>query len=214
MLFLVSRSQGDIRFQCTYVRDKISAIGDVYRSWARVLIDGDTSINDLEKVIEGKHLSGKTNYDVDYLSIIGFLPIIPRKITDFFPNLTGLAFYNTSLKSISAGDLEPFTKLLVLYAYRNKLVTIDGDLFKHTPWIRWIGFSENQIQRVGSDLIKNLHSLEEIYFLFNPCVNTSAETRSEILRLNDELPILCPMKKPEKLKAHQRGKRKSQRVEL
>ena len=73
-----------------------------------------------------------------------------------------------------------------------ELTTIDGDAFKHTPKLYYIDFDGCGVQHVGHDLVTHLDDLGIMKFGFNPCVDREAFNRDEILKLNAELPILCP----------------------
>lgn len=185
-------TRGFVEFDCAYKTVDILTVGKVYRCSPRVKFVGES--RHLGRVL-GVHQLGKTHKDVDYLEIFNqHLPFIPNNLS-FFKNLKGLEFYNSNLTTISAGDLQPFPQLLLFLANNNRLVSIDGDLFKHTPLLRWISFSYNQIHHVGHDLVKNLNHLESLWFNNNPCVDLFSLNgkRDDILRINDRLPIFCPL---------------------
>lgn len=153
-------------------------------------ITGDSRV--LENV-EGVHLADNTIDDVNYLWVQNQeLPFIPSNIDSFFKNIIALNWHNSSLASLSASDFEPFPELQLFAAGYNNLVTIDGDLFKHTPKLILINFGSNKIRHVGRDLIKGMENLRYFYFQANPCVNLYATDVIDAVKLADKLPILCP----------------------
>lgn len=101
---------------------------------------------------------------------------------------------NFELKSISAADLEQFPNLVFLEVSGSPLTSLDGDLFKYNPNMRYIYLYQNQIQHVGLDLVKNLNNLQALYMHGNPCTHEDTYTfdRKGTLKLNDELPLMCP----------------------
>lgn len=191
LLGLVSGIQAGVEFTCVYSEITLAVIGNVYMCQAEVNITSES--RRLEKV-EGNHLSKMKNSDVEFLAVYGQdLPFIPEKIDSFFKNLKGLEWRDSNLASISYKDLDQFgSSLLVFLAPLNKLVTIDGDLFKKTKKLLWISFNGNEIQHVGKDLVKDVKNLEHLYFYSNPCVDDAATNKNDVSRLNDELPIVCP----------------------
>lgn len=190
LLVLLGCGQASI-FRCVFEMSTIGAIGEVYICTASWEPQGqDTRI--LEKV-EGKHLTGKSNANVEHLSVETRPDFIPKDIDKFFPNLKSLRWYKTNLSEISREDLRPFPQLIVLYLPVNQLLVIDGNLFSLTPNLRWISFIQNQIRHVGPDLLTNLNELERAFFNENPCIDDYASDREGIMRLNDLLPNACPL---------------------
>lgn len=186
----IAETRAAVEFTCDFGMATYATIGSVYYCDAEVTIAGESKL--LESV-EGTHEDEMANEDVEYLRIwTQNLPFIPGDIDNFFKNIKGLDFFDSNLTTISAEDLKQFPNLLLFGAERNKLVSLDGNLFKHTPLLRWISFQSNQIQHVGQNLVEGLINLEELNFANNPCVDVNAVDRTAILSLNDELPIFCP----------------------
>lgn len=71
-------------------------------------------------------------------------------------------------------------------------MTLDGDLFQHTPKLQEIDFSLNELEHVGHNLLAGLASLTVVDFSANPCISEEAETPEGIQELNLQLPIKCP----------------------
>lgn len=179
-----------LTFDCQFTTSNWVIIGSHYQcTYPKIIFTGSRAA--LE-VVSGTHLSGKVNSDVRSVYVenqeIDFIPVFIEK---FFPHLTGLQFYNTKLKAISAEDLKPFPNLKVLALPINNLVTLGDDLFKYTTNLQYIDFSLNQLQHVGSNLLESLEELREARFKSNPCVNFHATTPEQVLELKSKL-IGCP----------------------
>ena len=101
-------------------------------------------------------------------------------------------FWQGNITTISAEDLKPLPNLLMLIIGGQKLITIDGDLFKHTPWVTDILFNDNIIENVGLDLLTGLTNLTYVDFTSNTCINRSADTPAAIENLRNELISQCP----------------------
>lgn len=117
---------------------------------------------------------------------------IPRNIEEFFSNIVLLLWYAGSLTAITTEDLKPFPDLMVLYVSANKIVSIDANLFEHTPKIQRLQFEENQIQHVGQGALDGLEGLVYANFEANPCINTLAKTPDQVKALKLQLTTKCP----------------------
>lgn len=143
--------------------------------------------------VTGTHLPSMTLEDVTFLSISQLKSTqFVSGIDKFFENLRGFDVIDSDLAEISAEDLEPFPKLVVLNLNINKLTSLDGDLFKFHPGIQWIGFMSNALKNVGSDLLSGLNSLTSANFQSNPCVNFWATSHLQVETLKQHLANGCP----------------------
>lgn len=144
--------------------------------------------------VNGVHIEGKNDTQVEMIWVRDgqILTFIPRGIDEFFPNLRGLTLHYTCIAEISANDLQQFPNLIDFNVFGNPIVSLDGDLFKHNTFMRYIYFGESLLQHVGFNLLGDLNNLRNVYFISNPCVNDSASWTEEIADLNQRLPILCP----------------------
>lgn len=141
----------------------------------------------------GNHYEGFSNEDVILLEVADHsLHVLPLGIIDFFPNLVGLRWFDGRLTSLTADDLEPFSKLRAVDFGRNRLTSIDGDLFRHNQDLDWLFFDENRLEHVGHDLLTSFPHLRRADFRMNPCIDVNANTTELIAELNLQLPISCP----------------------
>lgn len=116
---------------------------------------------------------------------------IPKGIEKFFPHLIGLRWSNGFLTTVTAEDLQPFPDLQIFYVYNNKIVSIDGDLFKNNPKLNVIYFHGNLLENIGSGLLDGLDNLVQAFFNMNSCIDMEATSPSMIEQLKLGLRILC-----------------------
>lgn len=190
LLMLLSPSNCWI-FDCSFYDGSWSSHGLIYTCRGQ-LLPGNSSLS-LEHV-QGSHEPGKTNDDVKGLSVHNnaVMTNFLKNIHTFFPNLSAIAWVNGTLKVLTASDLQPFgSNLKVFSLYRNKLSSVSGDLFKHSPKLKLVYFNYNLIETVGEDLLANLNELTNIYFEFNVCINMNANTQPELVDLKELLLAQC-----------------------
>lgn len=142
--------------------------------------------------VTGQHIESLQNVDVEALSVISEneLVRIPRGIDKFFPNLVVFRWMDGNLKVLD--DLKQFPNLVLLVLTKNKLVSLDVDVFQHTLKLQAIYLYDNLIAHVGLDLLTNLNELTSVYFVRNPCLTFSAYSAETLQELKELLPIRCP----------------------
>lgn len=162
-----------------------------YYCHARVESSGNlTSVVD----VVGNHLEGKTNSDIQLLSINNSptLTSIPSNIGNLFPNLIAFQIRAVQLTSVTAEDLKQFANLIQLAIFGCPIVSLDADLFKYTPNIQVLIMTSNKIENVGQDLLANLVDLKIVNFLSNPCLSYYASNPQMLEWLKNNLSLSCP----------------------
>lgn len=178
-----------VQFNCEFRFLSISKFGGAYSCIPTVTLTGSTSLES----VSGVHQTGSTNDKVGCIWIERQnLPFFPQGIVNFFKNLRALYFFETILQSISAEDLQPFPQLELLGLYMVNLTSLDGDLFKFNPLLKYISLGNNKIQHIGHDLVTNLNNLEDLSLFGNICINQSAKNRTAVAELAPQLSVLCP----------------------
>lgn len=143
--------------------------------------------------VKGDHLPGKNNLHVEAFDLQNQdLRQIPSEVGIFFPYLRILQWFNSNLWSLSATDLQQFPNLILLIVSKNKITTLDSDVFRFTPRLISINFENNLLFHVGENMLGNLRYLTKAYFRSNPCYNDFEVTANGIKQLNTKLPIACP----------------------
>jgi hypothetical protein len=186
LAFVIASSNGLI-FQCQFNTGPWLVLGNIYECVPQIFNAGD------ELVIRGDHINGRNNSHVEGLQIISQnLNELPQELGEFFPNLIGLKVVLTNLTSISADDLRQFPKLQRIDFFKTLIKSLNGDLFTVVPRLKRFDFDENQLQHVGFNLLAWTPELTRASFNKNPCINQVAQEISEIVSLNNLLPVLCP----------------------
>lgn len=141
----------------------------------------------------GAHIHGKSNRDVEVLQVSN-QPIkkMPRELESFFPKLIGIFFNHCNLTKITKEDLKPYKYLQYFSVRSNSLKTLDGNLFQHSPDLKFISFGYNPISKVGKNLLNNLHHLEKVSFIKTKCIDKAATQDSkQVEELKKELLEKC-----------------------
>lgn len=135
-------------------------------------------------------MSGKIYTDIRVFYIASthhHLDRISKGIEKFLPNLLGFLWYDGNLATLTADDLMPFPELQMFGIYGNKLVSLDADVFKHTPKLELLYVTFNLLEHVGFGLLDGLNYLSHAYFQGNPCITFGAETPEAIQELKIKL---------------------------
>lgn len=144
--------------------------------------------------IVGNQQSGRTNDDVEALYVNDDpleLKTIPRGIEDFFPFLMVFAWSTGHLTTLTADDLKPFSFLLELSFFNNKIISLDGDLFTRSTYVEFLNFGKNQIKDVGYGFLDGLNMLTYASFKDNDCIDMAALEPAAITELRMKLQNQC-----------------------
>lgn len=177
-----------VHFNCNFAACDFEGLRSYYTCQPTVTLTASTT---LEKQTGG-HDWFHSNDNVDGLVIIKQnLPFFPQGIGNFFRYLKALDFSTTNLNSISANDLKPFPELAWLKLYESNLTSLDGDLFKFTPLLKFLSLKNNKIQHIGPDLLTKLNNLVAVYLQGNDCIDRYANSRESVTQLATQLTALC-----------------------
>ncbi|KAG5669322.1 hypothetical protein PVAND_017210 [Polypedilum vanderplanki] len=141
--------------------------------------------------IDGEHLAGKTNRNVQKL-IISNIPkvkFVPKEIGKFFKKLTTLEITNANLIKIKQIDLQQFLKLKKLILNDNEIEIIEEELFESTPKLEYIDLSNNKISLIDPSAFSNLKNLQNLYLVNNTCefFIKNAENQNDLRDLIEEI---------------------------
>lgn len=191
-LTVLAGSSQAVKFTCTFAWTEPTepVVGKIFRCDTTVSYYGSGTT---ELTAVDGYQSSTNIYHVEHLTVVREnLSFVPQNIDLFMPNIRSIMFKNGNLNKISAEDLRQFPQLEVLSIIYNRLVSIDGNLFMDTPYLRYISFEGNAIRNVGQDLVTYLYDLEYLSFRRNLCVNREATTPEAIMTLGMQLPAVCP----------------------
>jgi len=147
-----------------------------------------------EKVtkILGIHIDGKNDVDVKKLNIDNqHCEYIPQGFQMFFPNLEGLRVVKSHLVSLTSFDLRPFPNLRSCDMFYNQLVTLDSDLFVNNQELEYLYFGDNQLKKIGYNILRPLKKLSKAIFQHNVCIHLNAENRGEVDALQTKINRVC-----------------------
>lgn len=182
ILLFVHASVGVI-LECKYVISEWTTVGQAYYCDATFVCSGSQTI---VESVRGSHALGKSHFDVNAFMVENkVLKRLYKGIENFFPNIIAIHIENSRMEEINADDLKPFLNMTRLTVPSNKLVSIDGDLFKFTPKMQFIHFQNNLIEYVQENLLSNLNfdKIIDVNFANNVCINIDADTPQKIKQL-------------------------------
>lgn len=144
LLVLIGQLASGAILDCDYKQTTHPTVGNAYTCHARVL-----KLALIDNVINGitqNHMKGKNSSDVTALVIQNqnceeFL----QELEKGFPNLEGIIFTHSHLKSIESNDLKPFTKLKYLSLINNDLEELHSDLFEFIVNLQHVDFTTNKV---------------------------------------------------------------------
>lgn len=144
----------------------------------------------------GTHWTGYTNALVKGLFLIENCPsinlaVFPKKISSIFSNLQAFFIDDCGIENVDGNELDDFTNLRLFILQKSLINRIPGNFFSANPYVRYIEFSDNPIERVGRGLLDNLTRLEKVWFIRNTCINKSATNSSLIPALIETLNDNC-----------------------
>lgn len=148
--------------------------------------------------VYGRHMSGKTNNDVQFFYIYDayHLPFFPRT-ENFFPNLEAIFIQQINITTLSGDEVAPFANLFFFRLDFSPLERIPGNFFDSNPLMQHIDFWMNNIKHIGANFLSNLPHLNILDFTNNYCVNSVAsDSVAEIQSLIEHLRTNCTDIKP------------------
>ena len=103
----------------------------------------------------GEHKANKNDADVKGIYILGTnTKYIPTNLGTF-SNLTALRMWRTQLVEIKAKNFHGMQDLEILSFHGNKLSSVPLDVFATLTKLKYIYFSENQIEELPNGIFKN-----------------------------------------------------------
>lgn len=176
---LLLRTSLTIRINCDY-RSVGSFINECRLSALKVTNRSDTVTS----------VSGTLPAMLDYKAIKTLrissspnLAFLPSGLERFFANIETLEVNGTGLTGLNAADLEKFPDLTKLVLKENQIKVLDSKTFEFNHKIEEIDFSGNKLAHFSGDFFKFLPNLRKLDLSNNVCINESADTPLEILKL-------------------------------
>ncbi|CRK99763.1 CLUMA_CG013012, isoform A [Clunio marinus] len=131
-----------------------------------------TKPNTIIRKINGKHLDGKSDKDVEAIyftnTTVNYFPLGLNKI---FPNLKAVIIHKCGLKSITQRDLVALENIEILRCKHNKISSLPYNLFRSMHKLRVISFYDNSLQFMSSEVLRPI--LENDVKFVDFCENRS-----------------------------------------
>lgn len=165
-----------------------------YSCWQPIFSNLD---NNVVTAVNGTHMSGKTNNDVQIFYVNDFtsLTFYPRGLETFFPNLIAIDFDRTNISILAGDELDSFSDLKWFrIAFNPNLRNIPSDFFANNLLLETLFIYANGILSLGVNLLNNLSNLSFADFTLNNCTNNNAIATqpSQIANLIQKLRDDCP----------------------
>lgn len=199
-----------VTIDCVYARRRIlrSHVAEEYKVllprdyYCEATISKKCNATNLVAGVLNKHLKGKSSVHLKYLRAQNQnIPQLPMNMEKFFPNLMSLVV-RSGLQQISKNVLK-YPKLKHLGLSKNKLRTLDGDLFEFVPKLKTLFLSFNPILHMGLNILDSLGQLETVAFhklkckSFGAIHNFEENSAQKIEKLKQQLEQKCPPQEEE-----------------
>jgi hypothetical protein len=141
---------------------------------------------------EGRHDSGRKNYDVHGLRVhemtTAYMPI---NLCLHFPRLEAIEVVGGRMTKLEKKDLRAFPHLKVLWLPRNNVKTLSNDVFEANPKLEKISFYYNMLKVIGSEVFKSLKFLKFVSLEYNDCIHKAAGTKICLRSMQKEIKKSC-----------------------
>lgn len=118
--------------------------------------------------IDGIHLEGFTNDDVDTVYIGGgFTTNIPRIICDTFPNLYEVDFFNAGLTGIDDNAFSGCSQLGRIFLSYNRISSISENAFVNLREVTYIHLGDNLLTTIPENLFANQQNVTDLILSYN-----------------------------------------------
>lgn len=144
--------------------------------------------------ITGKHLTNKSNIDVQLIDIVESkdLTFIPVGISKYFPNILTHFVYNCPIKVMFGDELEEFKKLKMVGLRSTQIETVPGNYLATNPNVEELFIYQNpKLKVIGANLLKPLKNLKYAKFENNLCISQIASNATQIPDLVENLKQKC-----------------------
>ncbi|CRK99746.1 CLUMA_CG013014, isoform A [Clunio marinus] len=114
-----------------------------------------TEPNTIIKTINGNHLEGKSDKDIEEIWFNGTtVNYFPQGLNKIFPNLKTVIIDYCGLKSITRRDLVGLENIQMLWCGHNKIASLPDNLFRNMNKLIYISFYDNDLHCMSSEVLK------------------------------------------------------------
>lgn len=177
---LIASGSNALILNCTFSAVQWTFVGSVYTCTGTILFQGDPRN---VTIVNGNHLADRENADIEAIALSNqnLQNGIPMHLENFFPLLNVLSVANSNVRSVSASELSPHSRLRVLILVNNEIESIEGDLFTSIPLIEYINLSSNRLRHFGPNIFDPLNNLRTLRLTNNVCINQYVDNNATMM---------------------------------
>jgi len=143
--------------------------------FAALLNENFEKLSILEKFngVFGEHLAGKSNSDVEVLSVkYDNSRLVDRYLSYHLPNLKTIRIFHSNLRYLYEDSFNGLQNLMVVDMSHNHLTEIPKKLFEQNKKIFFVNFSHNKLKRISIETFEMFDTSKIIRLANNPCIST------------------------------------------
>jgi hypothetical protein len=159
-----SESEPIPEVKCTYQTHSHICGEEIYSCW---ITDKEIPKNNILKFV-GKHEEEKSNADVVELQFVSCLmKKVPSGLTEIFPNLKMLSFYDSKLETLTKNDLIEYKNLKCFTCQDSNIKFLPADLFEDFENLEFINFYRNELVMIEPNILNELTKSKHVDFRKN-----------------------------------------------
>lgn len=136
----------------------------------------DRTNREIHSVI-GTHEGSNSNADIKGVDVShSIVHYFPRGFAKFFPNIEGLACYDSELREITYEDFKDYKNLREINIRNNHIKFFEGNLFENNPKLVFIFADNNDISHIDSNTFDNfIGKMTHLWLSGNNCEFENAD---------------------------------------
>lgn len=195
-LLLSAISIDAFTINCVYVNMIYPSLGMTYTCMVHRSLSVTSPNDQFVTAVRGAHLAGRSNQDVRMVNFndVDDLVVVPRGMSEFFPNLEGIRIYDSDVRNLNGNELNEYVNLRWFMIYDSDVIRIPGNFFERNPNLIYVSFDDNDVRQVGSELFSSIHNVTGMHYIGfweNICVNRGANNPVQIENLLAHLAMHC-----------------------
>ncbi|KAG5668068.1 hypothetical protein PVAND_016024 [Polypedilum vanderplanki] len=150
-------------------------------------------------ILKGKHSSGKTNENVQWLYFKNCeFTDFPKSFQEVFPNLISICITLSTLNNIDREHIKNWRNLTQIHIAKCQIKYLKGDLFRGLKNLRHISFFGNEIEEIEPDVFDGLKNLELLDLRKNSnidiCFYKNEKSTNFLEEIKNEIKLKCSPK--------------------
>lgn len=156
-------TSGFVEINCDYSTEYWNYTNQNFNLYTCITKSASIIAPDTTITIKGNHGENKTNEDVVALAIVsGKWNFFPSGFETFFKNIKAISMENVSLTSITAVNLEPFSKLELLQVSGNNLQSFNAEMIEFISNLSDFVIENNKMTESDQKILIVLKSVNDL----------------------------------------------------